>query len=191
MSTDDPGAPEPGDAATEGDAAEEANAELAERVDDAASAALTRARAVAAQRGLRPGSRPPRRTRRTPGQPGKRAPRDPALIGDQVDRLVTDRGWGVDVSAGAVMGRWPDIVGPQVAEHCQPVSFEAGVLRVRADSTSWATNLGLMRSEILKQITQVVGPDVVETLRIDGPSAPTWSKGPRRIKGRGPRDTYG
>lgn len=184
--------PDADDQPTPGPDADEAtSAKLAERLDDAASEALRRARAVAAERGLRPGSRPARAARRSPGTASNRAPRDPSLIGDQVNRLVADRGWGVDVSAGAVMGRWADIVGPQVAEHCTPISFEAGVLRVRADSTAWATNLALMRLALLERIAAVVGPDVVDQLRVDGPSAPTWSKGPRRVKGRGPRDTYG
>jgi predicted nucleic acid-binding Zn ribbon protein len=31
----------------------------------------------------------------------------------------------------------------------------------------------------------------VTSLRITGPAAPCWRKGPRHIAGRGPRDTYG
>jgi predicted nucleic acid-binding Zn ribbon protein len=26
---------------------------------------------------------------------------------------------------------------------------------------------------------------------VHGPTAPTWGRGPRRVAGRGPRDTYG
>ena len=159
---------------------------------DAAAAALARARAVAATKGLRPGMKPrPKRTWQPRGVLAGTG-RDPMTVGEQVERLVGDRGWQVDVAAGSVMGRWPEIVGRQVAEHCEPVSFEAGVLSVRADSTAWATQIRLLSSSLLGSIAAAVGPDVVHELRVHGPSAPSWSRGPRRTSdGRGPRDTYG
>ncbi|MDQ3454894.1 MAG: RNA-binding protein, partial [Actinomycetota bacterium] len=36
-----------------------------------------------------------------------------------------------------------------------------------------------------------IGADVVTKLRVHGPTAPSWQKGPRSVRGRGPRDTYG
>lgn len=172
----------------------EAEDEVEPTVEDAASSALARARAQATKKGLRPGMKPrPKRRRHHPEARGKGAPgRDPMTIGDQLDRIVGDRGWQVDVAAGSVMGRWSEIVGPQVAEHCEPVTFEDGVLAVRADSTAWATQIRLLSSSLLGRISDAVGPDVVHELRVHGPSAPSWSRGPRRTSdGRGPRDTYG
>jgi predicted nucleic acid-binding Zn ribbon protein len=123
---------------------------------------------------------------------GRRDGRDFALIGDQVESIVVERGWDVDVAAGSVMGRWPQIVGSEVAAHTAPVTFEDGVLTVRCDSTAWATQLRLMQSQLLGRITEDIGVGVVLELRIVGPSAPSWSRGPRRVSdGRGPRDTYG
>jgi len=163
-----------------------------ELVDDAAEAALARARAAARDKGLRPGLKPMRR--RQIGRPtaGARTDRrDPLLLGDQMDRLLADRGWKVDVAVGSVMGRWPDIVGEEVAQHCTPVTFELGILTVRADSTAWTTQLKLLESAIMGRLEGEVGKGTVTALRIVGPSAPSWSKGPRRSQGPGPRDTYG
>ena len=165
---------------------------LEDRVDDAAAAALARARAAAKAKGLRPGLKPLRR--RQPGVPEgprSRDGRDPLLLGDQMDRLLVDRGWRVDVAVGSVMGRWPQIVGPEVAQHCAPVTFEDGVLTVRADSTAWATQIRLLTSSILGRLEGEVGKGTVGELRVVGPSAPSWSRGPRRTQGPGPRDTYG
>ncbi len=90
------------------------------------------------------------------------------------------------------MGRWPRLVGPEIAAHSEPVSFELGRLVVRADSTAWATQLRLLLSSILGRIESDVGEGVVTEIRVVGPGAPTWSRGPRRVSdGRGPRDTYG
>lgn len=164
-----------------------------DETSDAPSQALSRARANARDKGLRPGLKPVRRRRPGAGaETARTAGRDPGLLGDQLDRLVADRGWKVDVAVGAVMGRWPAIVGPEVAQHCAPVTFESGVLTIRADSTAWATQIRLLSSSILARLEAEVGPGTVTDLRITGPSAPSWSRGPRRsTDGRGPRDTYG
>lgn len=160
----------------------------------AAASALARAREAARAKGLRPGSRPaPRRRRRTEAVFTGSADdaRDPQALGDQLDRLLLDRGWKVDVAAGSVMGRWEVIVGLDVARHCRPVTFEDGVLTVRADSTAWATQLRHMVPTILGRCEAETGPGVVTEVRITGPAAPSWSRGPRRARGQGPRDTYG
>lgn len=162
--------------------------------DLAAAAALARARAAAAARGLRPGSAPRRRRKRVEDQAysaSGRDGRDPALLGEQIDKLLLDRGWRVDVSAGSVMGRWPAIVGPEIAQHTTPVTFTDGELLVRADSTAWATALRYQTATLLARLEEEAGAGVVTALRIVGPSAPSWRKGPRRVAGRGPRDTYG
>lgn len=166
--------------------------EVEPTIEDAAASALARARAAAATKGLRPGMKPRRKRKWQPQGVLSMGGRDPQTIGDQVERLMGDRGWQVDVAAGSVMGRWPEIVGSQVAEHCEPVTFEAGVLSVRADSTAWATQIRLLSSSLLGRISESVGPDVVHEIRVHGPSAPSWSRGLRRTSdGRGPRDTYG
>ena len=169
----------------------------ADTADTAAASALARAREAARAKGLRPGSKPMRKRhgqsgRDVTGSPGSgRDGRDPSLLGDQMDRLLLDRGWNIDVAIGAVMGRWPAIVGTEVAAHCTPVTFQDGVLVVRADSTAWATQLRLLSSSILGRLEKEVGKDTVTELRVQGPSAPSWSHGPRKSTGPGPRDTYG
>lgn len=165
------------------------------RIADAAAAALARARAGAADKGLRPGMKP-RKRRRPVGEPtlsgSARDGRDPTLLGDQLDRLLLDRGWKVDVAVGAVMGRWADIVGPDIAAHVTPVTFDDAVLTVQADSTAWATQMKLLASRVLARIEEEIGVGAVTELKVLGPSAPSWRRGARRSPdSRGPRDTYG
>jgi len=169
------------------------SADVEDTADTAAASALARARAAARAKGLRPGSRPMPQ-RRPMGQQvsgSGRDGRDPSLLGDQMDRLLVDRGWNVDVAVGSVMGRWPQIVGTDVAAHCTPVTFSDGILTVRADSTAWATQLRLMSSSILGRLETEVGKDTVTELRVQGPSSPSWTRGLRKATGPGPRDTYG
>jgi len=159
---------------------------------EVARAALNRAKAAAAARGIRPGQEPRRRTPLDPprGSPGKDG-RDPRLVADTLAALLRDRGWTQDVSVGGVIGRWRDVVGDQVADHCEPETFEDGVLTVRTDSTSWATNLKLLAPQLLRRLADDVGQDVVREVRVLGPSGPGFKRGPRSVPGRGPRDTWG
>ena len=159
---------------------------------EAAAAALARARAAAKAKGLRPGLRPRRRAKDVPVGERSGSGRDPKLLGDQLDQFVTERGWVGDVAVGAVIGRWSQIVGPEIAQHCAPLDFVDGVLTVRADSTAWATQLRLLSSSLLTRLAEEVGEGTVGEIRVVGPGAPSWSRGSRRAQdGRGPRDTYG
>ena len=161
---------------------------------EVARAALNRAKAAAEQRGLRPG-RPGVVARRTAPQDHRSGPgrdgRDPTLLGDTLARLAAERGWTPELSVGGVVGRWREVVGDQVADHCEPETFEDGVLLVRTDSTAWAANLRLLVPQLLLRLEEEVGRDVVREVRVVGPAGPGWVRGPRRVRGRGPRDTYG
>jgi predicted nucleic acid-binding Zn ribbon protein len=118
--------------------------------------------------------------------------RDPTPLGSAVDKLVTESGWGTDVAVHGVFGRWSTIVGSEVASHCNPESFLDGSLRVRTDSTAWATQLKLLAPTVVRRLNEELGHGTVLHVEVVGPSGPSWRKGPRSARdGRGPRDTYG
>jgi predicted nucleic acid-binding Zn ribbon protein len=159
------------------------------RPSDVARAALEAARAAAAAR--------PQPTRRRIAGPRRRwtgpgpGADDPQLLGRLVDSLVTDQDWSQHTRVGSVFGRWATLVGDDVAAHCTPETLTDGELLVVAESTAWATQLRLLAPQILAKLRASVGGDVVTRLRVVGPTAPSWKKGPRSVRGRGPRDTYG
>ena len=132
----------------------------------------------------------PAARRRTWSGPGPDA-RDPQLLGDATRDLSDTRGWSTRVAEGAVFGRWRAVVGEQIAEHATPTALRDGVLSVTAESTAWATQLRMVQAQLLAKIAAAVGDGVVTAVKITGPTAPSWKKGPRHIAGRGPRDTYG
>lgn len=162
---------------------------------DVVRAALNRAKAAARAKGLRPGS-PARRSPLAEGShrgsgAGPTA-RDPQLLTDTLSRLLRDMGWREDIAVGGVIGRWREVVGDQIAEHCVPETFEDRVLVVRASSTAWATQVRLLTPTLLRRLAEEVGEGVVDDVRVLGPAGPSFSRGPRRVRGgRGPRDTWG
>ena len=155
------------------------------------TAALNRAKAGAEARGLRPGA-PVRRRRDAEVRSGShRDGRDPTLVGDALERLAAERGWRAELSVGALVGRWRDVVGAEMAEHCVPETFEDGRLVIRTDSTAWATQLRLLEPQLLTALAREVGEDVVRQVTVLGPAGRSWGRGARRVQGRGPCDTYG
>lgn len=117
--------------------------------------------------------------------------RDPQPFGQMVGKVAKQHGWEPRISEGTLFGMWPSIVGEDISSHAQPTRLEGTVLHVSAESTAWATQLRYMQSQILAKIAKVIGHGMVTSLRITGPKAPSWRKGPRHVSGRGPRDTYG
>ncbi|OLF18308.1 DciA family protein [Actinophytocola xanthii] len=117
--------------------------------------------------------------------------RDPQPLGRLASRLAADRGWSGQLATGRLFARWSAIVGEDVAEHTQPVVLRDGELTIQAVSTAWATQLRLLQRQLLAKIAAGVGDGVVTKLKVNGPAAPSWRHGTRRVPGRGPRDTYG
>jgi predicted nucleic acid-binding Zn ribbon protein len=118
--------------------------------------------------------------------------RDPQLLDTTVGRLVDDHGWAVDLRVHGVFGRWAELVGAEVAQHCTPESFNDGKLLVRTDSTAWATQLRLLAPTVVRRLNEELGHGTVTLIEVAGPHLPSWKKGPRSVRdGRGPRDTYG
>jgi predicted nucleic acid-binding Zn ribbon protein len=149
-----------------------------------ATEALARTRAEAWARGDRPstaaGPRQPESagterggvTQDTPYGPRWTArPRrdDPQPLTAAVGGLLSARGWRQRAAIAAVFGRWPDIVGPQVAAHTKPESFNEGELAVLADSDAWATQIRLMTPQILKRLAEELGHGTVHRIRVRGP----------------------
>lgn len=166
-----------------------AGPELARAVLDAARARRAASAATRRRSVIGGGEGEQRRPRGYSG-PGP-DPRDPQPLGVVLARLMKARGWQQPAAEATVFGAWERVVGPDVAQHSRPVKLEDGELTVEARSTAWATQLRLLAGSLLQQIAREVGHNVVRKLHIHGPAAPSWSRGPRRVRGRGPRDTYG
>jgi len=154
---------------------------------DAAADALSRAVRSTPKRSSSPSKA--RKRSRWAGSAG--FGRDPQLLSQALEDLLSERGWQDDSAIAQLMTRWEQIVGPDLASHVTPVSFDDGALALQAESTTWATQVRLLLPDLQRVIDTEVGAGVVTVIRVQGPQGPSWVKGPRHVKGRGPRDTYG
>ncbi len=119
--------------------------------------------------------------------------RDPIPVSEGLADLVQDRGWANQAAVAGVIGRWSELAGEDLADHVRPESFDAatGLLRLRADSTSWATQIRVLMARLQARLDEEIGTGIVREIEVVGPSAPSRSYGNLRVPGRGPRDTYG
>lgn len=158
---------------------------------------LAKSMGVAAQNAPRAKPRK-RRPPADPSRPRRRGSgahpddRDPQLLDTTLGRLVSDQGWEMDLKVHSVFGRWPSIVGEEVAQHCSPTSYADGRLVVRTDSTAWATQMKYLAPTVVRRLNEELGHGSVTLIEVEGPNLPTWKKGRFGTRdGRGPRDTYG
>ncbi|MFD7917959.1 DUF721 domain-containing protein [Streptomyces sp. NPDC059740] len=155
--------------------------------------ALVAARAQARERGAAAQQR--KQARRGGLRSGARSDgRDPLPLGAAINRLITERGWETPAAVGGVMGRWPQIVGGDVAQHCEPDHFdeESRVLTVNCDSTAWATQLRLLAPQLVARLNHDLGHGTVKLITVRGPGGPVRRYGGLRAPGStGPGDTYG
>lgn len=169
--------------------------------DDLAHAVLQDARALSRRvpRRRDPGTR--RRTRdenlagrNRGGYSGARPDpaRDPHRLGSLLPGAMEQLGWERPMADARVFAQWSTLVGAEIAAHCAPQSLRDGQLRIAAESTAWATQLRLLAGHLLARLVAELGSDVVRSVVITGPSAPSWKHGAWSVRGaRGPRDTYG
>jgi predicted nucleic acid-binding Zn ribbon protein len=95
---------------------------------------------------------------------------DPQPLTAAVDGLLSTRGWQQRAAVGGIFGKWPEIVGLQLAAHTQPDSFDDGELTLSADSDAWAAQLRLLTPQLLNRLADELGAGTVSRINVRGPS---------------------
>lgn len=149
------------------------------------------ARGLAGKTGpLRRKGKPPKRVlpRSSSAHPDDR---DPQTLDSSLGRFVAEQGWQTELRVHGVFTRWGAIVGAEVADHVTPESYADGRLVVRTDSTAWATQMKMLAANVVRRLNEELGDGTIEVIDVLGPHVPKWTTGRLRVKGRGPRDTWG
>ena len=92
--------------------------------------------------------------------------REPERIGELLGPAGQKLGIQDAVGVGRLWGSWAAIVGPTIAEHARPTSLRDGVLRVRASSPAWATEVEYLSAQIRAQIVAALGTGLVREVRV-------------------------
>ena len=87
-------------------------------------------------------------------------------IGDAVARLLGSLDAPSSDLLSTLFGRWPEVVGADVARHCRPEAVDGDRLVVVCDDPLWAGELRWLSDEILKRIAEKAGSDRLQSLTI-------------------------
>jgi len=101
---------------------------------------------------------------------------DPIRLGDLLDVVGTKIGVRRAAQIGRLWSSWSGIVGEAIGAHVEPTSLRDGVLRLRADSPAWATEVGYLSNDITLRVNGFLGEQIVQEVRV-------WT-GPGRVTRR-------
>lgn len=90
----------------------------------------------------------------------------PVPLAELLDPAARRAGVEDGARTGMVWNKWPGIVGPEISRHAEPTSLRGGILRVRADSPAWATELGYLGEEIRRRANEAVGTELITEVRV-------------------------
>ena len=66
----------------------------------------------------------------------------------------------------AVFGRWEEIVGAEVANHCRPVAIEGDRLIVAVSDPMWASEIRWLSDEMLNRVNELSGARPLRSLTV-------------------------
>ena len=80
--------------------------------------------------------------------------------------------------------RWPELVGPSIANVSEPVSLRNGILYVWVKNASWMQQLVFMRDQMRQTLNQKLGQNMVQAvqLTLDRRSVPHDSEEKKRLQ---------
>lgn len=89
-------------------------------------------------------------------------------IGDLLTTYLREQGLEKPLLERQVVERWPEIMGPTVAQMTRSVEVENGMLRVRLSNAALRAQLFECRRELVKKINETMGSDVINDVRLLG-----------------------
>lgn len=93
----------------------------------------------------------------------------PARLGDSLERFLRHLGAPPVQALTSLHDRWPEVVGPVLAEGSRPIEIIDGVLVVGCTDPSWASQLSWMETQIKQRCAMLFdGLAIVRiTVRVD------------------------
>jgi len=90
----------------------------------------------------------------------------PTVLAGELAKFSRRPGWSERLGAVRVWSAWQDMVGSELAEHCEPVRLAGRILVVRAESAAWATQLRYLTAQLLERAELALGQGSVREVRI-------------------------
>lgn len=88
----------------------------------------------------------------------------PKRLGDLIPALLEKLGLTKGIADHSVLERWPEIVGPKIAEVATAERIRDGKLWVSVSHPAWRNELVFMKRELIDKINATMGSDVVKDI---------------------------
>lgn len=86
-------------------------------------------------------------------------------VGEVLFTILKKKGLASKIEENALLKKWPEIVGPQIASQTQPDSLRNGTLFVKTVSSVWVQQLHFIKGEILDKLNQFSGKSAIREIR--------------------------
>jgi predicted nucleic acid-binding Zn ribbon protein len=83
------------------------------------------------------------------------------------------------------VAEWPVVAGARIARHTHAESFRNGALIVEVEGSAWMQELGFLKPELLRNLNQHLGANVVRDVRFTPAGARPRDAGTRPKDGHG------
>ncbi len=93
----------------------------------------------------------------------------PKHIGEIIHSYLKERNWTQRIDGYHIFQSWEDMVSNKIAMNAKPIKIQNNVLFMRVKNHVWANELKIRKGEIMNQINQKIGRDLVKDIiiRID------------------------
>jgi len=78
-------------------------------------------------------------------------------INSLLEKILESKGLDQKLKQYRAWVVWDEVVGPQIAQHAQPLRIRESVLEVRVAHATWMQQLQLLKPKILKELNQRLG----------------------------------
>jgi predicted nucleic acid-binding Zn ribbon protein len=86
--------------------------------------------------------------------------REPARVGDGLDRLMHQLGAPGAETVTTLFSGWSELVGEQIAAHTRPISLRDSTLVVAVDDPAWGSQLRWLEHDLTAQLSSALGAPV-------------------------------
>jgi predicted nucleic acid-binding Zn ribbon protein len=90
--------------------------------------------------------------------------REPMRLGTLIDQVIGSLGLSKKYHGWRIVGRWPDIVGPDISRHARATRFSDGILTVIVEKDVWRQELEMQLESLLEKVRSAPGGRVVEKI---------------------------
>jgi predicted nucleic acid-binding Zn ribbon protein len=90
----------------------------------------------------------------------------PRRLADSLPGVTRHIGGADGAALVTLLAGWPDIVGPAVAGHSQPLRLTGGTLTIGVDQAGWVTELTYLEATLRARLDDTVGVGVITAVRV-------------------------